>query len=387
MPAADWEFYLKHLDRKGVTKTPRLNPVFIEYTITKYGGSLRFGLDAVNPVVDTLTDYDLIEVWVRNLRLGIKDVAASNGRGYVRENMVFILREWFFNTDDDLITFWTGVCVSHWNLLDFPFVAWHSNVDNRSVFTNVPAETIGKLLVQYNATALALKSNGRWRDYDLAAGMGFPVSVEADKQLGNLVSRNLRQGTLLGILQALALKAGGDFTMTRSGPAAWSFGFNLGQQGKDKFDTVIFSLDKKNMVRPTLYHRAIGAATVAVSAGQGEDSARVITDPAIEGAGFAPNNDIEMYVDARDIKDPGLLPGRAEEKLEEQKAMDELTYQVAQVPDTFRSPIEVPGRHTYDVGDIGQAQYQGTRRREITAVTVAWGANALAFIEIETQDE
>jgi hypothetical protein len=378
--ARDWEFYLRHLRRDG-TVAGFLRPLFLSYTKRQYGGGLAFGLNA-NDAHGRFEDFDIIEVWLRNLRLGIHD----GNRDFVRENMEYFFREDDYQTDDDLITAWRGVCVSKWSMLEWSKVLWPSGMANRSNFTGVAAETIGKLLVQYNATSDALTANGRWRDYDLAAGMGFAITIAADQGRGNSLNRGAEQSAVLGLVADLALNGGGGFTLTRSGNAPeWEFDFNPGQQGQDKFSTVIFSLAKRNMVRPRLTRQAALAATAAIVAGQGDGAARV-TEP-VEGSDYAADFDIEMYLDARDLATAAELTSRGQERLEAQKARYMLEFEVAQTPDTFYSPVAVENRHTYDVGDIGQARHFGTRRREITAVSVDWQADQPAQISVESADE
>lgn len=375
----DWEFYLRQLRRDG-TVVGFIRPLFLTYTKRQYGGQLEFGLNA-NDAYGRFEDYDIIEVWLRNLRLGIHD----GSRDFVRENMEYLFRDEAFETDENLLTAWRGICVSKWQLLQWPKAMWPIGVENRSVFTDVPAETIAKNLITYNATSEATMANGRWRDYDLAEAMGFTVAVAADLGRGNSLNRKTEQGSLLGIIQDLAVKSGGGFRLVRSGNSPeWAFDFSEGQQGTDKYDQVIFSLARRNMIRPQLRRQAVGAATVAVVAGQGEAAARQ-TAVAL-GEDYASLNDIEMFLDARDLATEAELIDRGEERLEQQRARYVLTFEVAQTPDTFYSPVPVENRHTYDVGDVAQARYFGTRRREITAVTVDWQPDSAAHIGVESKD-
>ena len=136
----DWEFYLKYFRRDG-SVAGYIRPLFLTYTKQKYGGGLEFGLNA-NDASGKFEDYDLVEVWVRNLRLGIHD--GSNG--FVRENMEYIFREDEYQTDENLITNWRGICVSKWNILAWPKILWADGVANRS--TCFPALQL-KLLVNY----------------------------------------------------------------------------------------------------------------------------------------------------------------------------------------------------------------------------------------------
>lgn len=366
----DYEFYLKHLGRDGTVKQAVLNPLWCRYTKAKYGGRLEFGLNASATEVATFEDYDLVEIWWRNLRLGIQDTTVPSGRGFVRDGR-FIFREWGYNTGDDGITMATGYCVSKWDVLAWRRNLWAEGTANRSSFEGVAAETIGKTIVSYNATTLALASSGRFRDGDLAAGMGFTIVVATDGGRGNSREKKFDGGTLRDQLVGIAQGGGGDFTLEWTDTTELTLDWQDTIQGEDKTSTVIFSLEKFNMVRPRLRQRKMGRPTVAIATGQGRADARITTDP-VEGADYASNNDIELYVDARDLDTEAGLEARADEKLIAVGPTTDLTFGVQQTTDTFYTDIEVPGRNTYTVGDLVTAQHFGTYQLEVRSVTVDW---------------
>lgn len=372
-----WEFYLRHTGRDGTVKQAVLNPLHLIYTKAKYSGRLELSLNAYADEVATFEKYDLVEVWVRNTRLGIMDTTAANGRGFVMDER-FIYMEGARNTDDDGLIFWTGSCVSRWAVLSWRRVLWATGQADITQFTGVGVETIGKTLVRLNATADALVSSGRWRDGDLA-GMGFAVTIAADQGRGLEIERATNGGQLDLILEDIAAGSGGDFTLTWTGLTSLLLDYSE-QQGTDRYDDVIFSLDKRNMARPRSREVVIGAATAAIVAGQGRDEARLIAD--VEGTDYAADNDIELFVDARDLNTDAGLAARGSQKLAEQASTTDIAFDVIQTSDTFYSPVEVSGRKTYNVGDRVRAEFFGTFDRQITAVTVEW-AGEVPTIAVE----
>lgn len=365
-----WEFYLRHVGRDGTVKQSVLNPLWCIYTKAKYSGRLQFGLNAYADEVATFVKYDLVEVWVRNTKLKIMDTSVVGGRGFVMDER-FIFMEGPRAMDDDGLIFWTGVCVSKWDVLGWRRVLWPTGQAGITKFEATEAETVGKELVRLNATADALSSSGRWRDGDLA-GMGFTVTIATDQARGSQIERTTNGGRLDSILEDVAAGSGGDFALTWTDLTDLTLDYNEGQQGQDKYGSVIFSTEKRNMARPRTLARVIGAATVVVVAGQGRDDARLYTPGGVQGDDYAADNDIELYVDARDLNTDAGLEARGRQKLQQQAASEDIAFEVIQTSDTFYSPVAVNGRNTYDVGDRCRAEFFGTFDRQITAVTVEW---------------
>lgn len=375
-----YEFYLRHLDRNNTLKRAALKPLTLFLSMRKYDGALIFTLNGDDGAAAEFDDYDVVELWWRNLELGIKSAAGGFVRLYTA-----ILREWQYITDDNLITTWEGRCISPWGILDWRKMLWPADVTARTSFINTPTETIGKTIVTYNCTASATTGNGRYRAGDLA-GMGFIITVAANQGRGSSRDRKTNGGSIQGIISELGSNDdGGDFTLLRSGDAlAWELDWNDGQQGDDKYDSVIFSLDKKNMRNPIMTWRSVGAATVGVAAGQGRGADRLVGIGS--GDDYVATNDIELYIDARDLDSTAALQRRAGEKLAAQEAGYYLDFEVAQTADTFFSNVNVAGRNTYQVGDVVQAQYFGTRRREVTGVDISWNGR-VPSVKVETIDK
>lgn len=385
-----WEFYLRHVGRDGSVKQAVLNPLFARWTRGKYSGRLDFGLSAGADEVDTFVPFDLVEVWVRNTRLGIMDTTAPSGRGFVMDDR-YIYRESGYETDEDGVTTWVSICQDKWSILSWRRVLWPTGIAGYTEFTGVEVETVGKNLVKYNCTD-AITSGNRWRPADLATGMGFDITVATDQARGVQIERTTNGGDIQSIIESISSGSGGDFTLTWTGLTALTFDYQEGQQGEDRYNEVIFSVDKRNMKRPRSRHHAIGAATAAIVAGQGRDGARQIKE--VEGDGYAADNDIELFVDARDLTTSAGLVTRGRQKLAEQAATDDLSFEVVQTSDTFYSPVQVSGRKTYNVGDRVQAQYFGTYDQQVTGITFNWheevpgiGVELAGYVPMDDQDE
>lgn len=197
-------------------------------------------------------------------------------------------------------------------------VNWAAGTLNRSKFISDPAETVMKLLVQYNCTGDATVANGRKRDGD--NWPGSVVSIETDVGGGNVLDWYCHGAVLLETLQELALAAGGDFELFKSSSSSWEFRFHAGQLGEDRTGSVTFALQFDNVGEPRFRLDRLGEGTVACVWGQGEGVAREYVTR--EGPDFSSENDIEFYVNATDIEfgNTAGLEARGDVALEEKRA-------------------------------------------------------------------
>lgn len=281
---------------------------------------------------------------------------------------------------------------------------WAAGVLNRSKFEAIPAETILKDLVRYNATVLAVGGSDptvdRWRDGDLNVGMGFNVTITTDNGLGNDISLSFSAGNLLDAVRRVAetdkeksLDSGtdaGDWSLTWQGENTNEFVFDWheGQLGEDKStgdDRVVLSVENNTMRSPVLRTNKAGA-TVAISAGRGRDTDRTFDE--VLGANFATDNDLEMFADSRNESSPAGRISFGQEKLREKRLNLALDFGVLQTADVFYSPVTVTGRKTYKMGDITLASFGGDFPRKVIATTVNWQTptNTDAFlVDVITQ--
>ncbi|MCB9135148.1 MAG: hypothetical protein H6636_06965 [Anaerolineales bacterium] len=388
-----WELYIRHYDRDGVLKNPAIAPLWCRFTLSvDQDEPVVFALTGQHPAIaatlagagNAFVEFDIIEVLVRNRGIGITDWTRA---------AIGILRSFEIETDDNLITTWTMYAPQEKHILSWRHVLWHAGFNNRSTFDAVPAETIMKTVVQYNATSDASIANGRWREGDLQIGMGVTVTIEADDSGGQTLSASFVGANVLAILGKLAAQAEGDFSLAwaGAGTSEWLFTFHPGQMGADKSTgsgRVLFSLKNGTMSNPRL--KLLGAtATAAISAGEGEGAKRQVSE--VTGADFAADADIEIFVDARQAKTPEMRVFRGQERLHESRVTRELTFDVIQTSDIFYAPVEITGRKTYRTGDLVLAEYPpgaGTEVRKIIAITVDWQVRNRASswqVRVDTQ--
>lgn len=385
-----YECFIRQYDRTGTIRHAVVQPVWARWTNSLYNDEpCVWALEEGNAQADDFAEFDIIEVYLRNKELGIQ----SADGGFVVD-FTGILRTNERQTDADGITWRVFHAPEQKHILSWRHVLWPSGIDNRSTFDSVAAETIMKTLVDYNCTSLAAASsspNSRWRDGDLVPGMGVTVNVLADAAQGNTLTKSMMGGNLLNILGQIASIGGGDFSVSWQGigTATFDFDFHLGQLGEDKStgtDRVVFSIENNVLLTPRLVNRA-ARATACVSAGRGTGNSRLFEE--VTGSDYAANNDLEMFVDARNEVDANGLINEGDEKLWLARQYGELTFDVLQTADTFYSPVDVTGRKTYATGDKVLVSYGGDFTRKIFRTSKQWTApasEAALQIAIDVQD-
>ena len=371
-----WELHLRHYDRSGDLLNGYIAPLVARYTNSLDGDEpLVFTLDAAAYAdLEPIAEFDIIEVMVRNRLLGVQ----SAGGGFVRDYAGIVRgsqpdRE----TNEDGVTWLTWYAPEQKHLFAWRRVLWAAGTANRSTFSSVVAETAVKTLVTYNCTAAASTGNGRWRSGDLA-GMGIALDIEADAAQGSAVSLSFAGGGLLASLAKVCELGGDYYSLTWQGGSLggaheWLLAWGRGSDKSAGGDRVLFSLETNTMRNPRRRFSA-AAATTAVAAGQGEGSARAIS--AVDGADYAADNDIELFVDARNSATAAGREGAAALKLAEAAESSRLDFDVLMTGDVFYSPVAVAGRKTYHVGDRVLASYGGDEVRRIRATAITWDMTA-----------
>lgn len=249
-------------------------------------------------------------------------------------------------------------------LLEWRRIMWKANTVNRSLFANSPAETVAKLLVQYNATASAATANGRETNGVYAA---FPITIEADQARGSNVSASYTWLNLLPALQRVATTGGGDFSLEYAeSSVSWEFQWHSPYLGTDRSATVVFALDRGNMQNPVLKLDNPWEPTIAVVAGQGQGDARTIE--VRQGPNYNANFTREVFIDARDLSATAALQDRGDERLDDLKSRNVLDFTPLQT-DVYRY-----GRDYY-LGDLVSWRFGGLS-----------GTQQVDSVEIELSD-
>jgi hypothetical protein len=180
-------------------------------------------------------------------------------------------------------------------LLGDRIVAWRSGVANRSTFRASPAETVLKNLFNFNIGSSATTANGR-----LLAGTITGMTTTATAGTGSNVTIGVAQQNLLSAMQKVADIGGGDFSLSYTAPATWTFTWHLGQLGTDKTATVRLSVPLGTIGELVVDTDRISDFTASIVGGTGEGAARLFaTRPATLPTGL---NQREKFVDARNEK-------------------------------------------------------------------------------------
>ena len=323
-------------------------------------GLLRISLSDTHRIASTIADKWQVEVWRK-----------PYGGDWNRE-LTGIWRKENWSYIDTAILELT--CPGLMRILGWREIAYYAGVANRTLFTTEKAETIANTLVKYNATTSGTTGDGRMR----AAVGGYPftgLSVEADGATGNtFASYYCAWKNLLETLQDVARVGGGDFDIVKTSSTAWQYRWYEGQLGTDRTtgsNRVVFSMANGNMANPRYEVNRLGVKTVAIVAGQGEESERDVE--VVTSADYAVGNDIEMFIGATDIEkgDTDGLQSRGDEKLAE--------------------VIEKPS-FTFDVLQTGSAQYgvHYTLGDKVLAINPRTGVELtmkIAGITIELDDD
>lgn len=309
-------------------------------------GSGMFVLNAESNVVDTLAssgepELDTqVEFWRSDSDNEIEPYCDFYG----------FLRDREYTTDDNGQVRFVALLEEQSDLMRRAAILYRANIDGRSSFDNDPAETILKTLVTYNATSAGTTADGRDRNVDSWAAN---VSVATNTAAGTSLSRSYMGRNLFDVLREVAESGGLDWSLVKTGAQSWQFrtAALLGTDRSTGTNTVTFSLPYGNMRRPNLRSNRRSEKTVVTIGGQGADNARVIRTRT--GVNYnALYNSYEVFANGSQYSTSAGLDSEADERLDELRARDSLSFDVIQVPSTLY------GKH-YFLGDKVRAFFLG----------------------------
>lgn len=371
MSGTSYEFQIRIANKSGVPKATITDFTYASCeTRVNDLGLFVFSLPLEYGVHTRLEPLDVVSFWWRNRSIGIE----------WRREWIGIFYDLEIQPDSSGVYYMTAHCASGEVLLDEARVAYPAGVEGRSAFHGLPAETIMRSIVYYNAGAGAEQFDGRL--------VSFPspeVFVEADQGRGNLISSwSCAHKGVLATLQDLAQIAGGDFGIERDDEAGgWLFRFYPDQRGTDRTTgsgaTRVEFSDTRGNIKNGRYKQARrGRATVAVVLGQGEGEERaytVVRHPTL----YTADEHREMIVDARHEPNSDGLYEIGLAKLLEQQPADAFTYEVVQRAGSHY------GKH-YEVGDRVLARPTGIvgtiEQKVISAIVTASTQSGLVTIDI-----
>jgi hypothetical protein len=93
---------------------------------------------------------------------------------------------------------------------------------------------------------------------------------------------------------------------------------------------VIFAVERGNMGEPEYDYDRLGEKTAACVFGEGEGALRSYVTRT--GADYAAGNDVEIFVNASDVKTTAGLNARGDQKLDEARAREQLSFTILQTP-------------------------------------------------------
>lgn len=297
-------------------------------------GYFSFSINTFHPAFQYVVNDAIVVIWRRNVTQGLDWYIEFTG--LVRQTR----RE--YKTYDELTVSGSGSL----SLLARRYILYYANTANRTLFASVPAETIMKTLVDYNAGASATVGNSRLR-----AGTIAGLSVQANGAQGNAMPLACAYDNLLSTLQFISTTGGGggDFDLVLTSGANYEFRFYPGQFGTDRTATILFALEYGNMANPVYTINRFEQKTVAVVGGQGQDSGRAIA--VRTGSEYATGIDIELFVDGRNESTTAALEKRGDIALDANKnKLKSFSFDVLQVPSYFY------GQH-YFLGDLVSYRY------------------------------
>jgi hypothetical protein len=314
-------------------------------------------------VISSLEHRSHVELWRKNEDLGI-DWYRHFGGLYLKQNRKLAEVERF-----------TLYAPGYPWLLGTRVIDWFADTASRTAFVSAKAETIMKTLVNYNAAAAATIANGRKRE-----GAITGVTAVADSAAGNTLDWYCFGDNLLETLQKLAKVAGGDFDLVKTATNAFEFRWYTGQLGTDRTTTVKFAVELGNMGSPEYNYDRLDERTAACVWGEGKATSRAYVTRT--GPDYAAGNNVEMFVNASDVNTTAGLNARGDQKLDDTRAREELSF------DILQTPACMFGLHYY-LGDLVTVQNPFTGASftaQINAVTIGLqeGGEVNTTVEVAT---
>jgi hypothetical protein len=304
-------------------------------------GVAQFEIDQANPDASYATsDKYQLEVVRSYPEIGLAEYTAFDG----------LLRDYTAYTDEKGRNRLTVTAFDYNSLPDYRRIGYYANKANYTIFTAVKAETVLKRLVRDNCDpAFATTANTRDRTPNTIG-----LTIATDLARGNTINWTCGgRSKLIDELAKIALIAGGDWRVNKTGLTTYQFEFYPGQLGTDRTtgaNAIVFSLDRRNMIKPKLVYSRSNEKTVALVGGKGEEIDRIIR--VRTGVNYGATNDIETFVDGRDTDDVNVLDSLGDHALATAQVRALLEFEVLQ---TGINAIE----KDYFLGDLVKAQYYG----------------------------
>lgn len=337
---------------KSLTYTNRVNDV----------GYCKFVIPASHTLMSNISDKSIIEVSRRNLAYGFDWTADFTG----------FYRAYRYSRHDVAYVELTALSALH--AMTWRTTGYSAGANNRTDYSAVKGETVLKNIAKYNLTSSGTTGDGRKRNATNAGSLNsITVTIQADGAQGNTITIGVFGMSALEACQRVARIAGGDFDLIRTSAANFEFRWYLAQRGTDRTTgsgRVLFSPDNGNMGDSALIYDLGTESSVALTWGQGEDSSRDVVIRT--GASYsAATNDIESYIDARDITYGNTTGLNSRGDIALDRALGRKIFQFQPIQTT----ASAYGVH-YFLGDkVTARDYGVTTTHKITGTSITVGDN------------
>lgn len=326
-------------------------------------GVVELVLGGTHPALPQLVLGDQVEVWRRDGDAGLTWYCDAYA----------LYEDDEAQSDDDGQDRVTLTCPGILSMLGWRINAYPAGTANKTLWTNVQAETLLKSLVTNNCTSSATTANGRDRD-----GLISGISVQANGAGGTSLSWERARSNLLRELQDIAQIAEGDFDLIPTGAASWDFRWYAGQRGSDRSSAMLFAQEYGNMRRPQLRRIRSTESTIAIVGGQDTGSQRQIA--ICTGPTYSVNRNREGFVDARQASTTAALQASGDQRLIASRWRTELDWDIVQTASSRY------GRD-YGLGDLVRGRYRGIEAvKKIQRVSIAIESDGREHVQIETSD-
>lgn len=268
----------------------------------------------------------------------------------------------------DIITLYVADGMS---FLARTIVAFKVGITDRSVWTNKKTDQVLKDLIAYNLNLSDVN-----RLLPLQPGASFSTSSYTPASAVN-IDYNAAYKNLLTAMQEVAAIAGDYWYLEKATGENDLFNWKC-NFGTDRTSTMLFDLNRANMLDTSLDKRRLLEPTKALVAGQGEGSARATA--VRTSANYGSANHTENFVDARDATTTAQLEARGDARLAETEYKPKFIFRASQSPGSQYG-------QDYGLGDLIKARYNGeifTQR--IVGVTVAVEESGRETIELDIDD-
>lgn len=365
------EYQLRIIDTAGATQAVITDFLSLVYTrVVNEPGLIAFSLRDDHPALAYVTHNNQVEVWRKNDDIGL-DWGSS-------PEFVGIIRSLVWSTDETTTLDVQAPGVM--SILSWRIIGYRAGTLLRSDFVDDPPETIMKHIVRYNCTSSGTTADGRVRVATTSGKISnlYTVTVETDLGRGTAITKGCAWDNVLDALQSIQLTSGADFDLVKTGVATFDFRYYPGQRGTDRTASLVFSLERGNMVSPSFIDSRIGEATVAVVGGAGEAQQRVVT--IATGANFSTSRAFELFTDAtqEDSANGRTQAGKA--RLVETEQKSRFTFGALQAPNAYY------GVH-YTLGDKVTAVYRGVSTvQKVRAVSVQFDDSQGEVIGVEFEE-